>query len=81
MAILCDCSFVLTIVMRRKYLIPAAIVLVVIEAALLRANLFGHFYQPSFLPAAATYFAIGIACRLIYPVVPAAPDTQSVFRH
>ena len=61
--------FVLTIVMRRKYLIPAAIVLVVIEAALLRAHLFSHFDQPSFLPAAATYFAIGIVCRLIYPRV------------
>jgi peptidoglycan/LPS O-acetylase OafA/YrhL len=60
--------FILMIVMRRKLLIPAAIVLAVIEAAF-RASLFGHFYQPSFLPAAATYFAIGIACRLIYPLV------------
>jgi peptidoglycan/LPS O-acetylase OafA/YrhL len=60
--------FILMIVMRRKLLIPAAVVLAVIEAAF-RASLFGHFYQPSFLPAAATYFAIGIACRLIYPVV------------
>jgi peptidoglycan/LPS O-acetylase OafA/YrhL len=64
--------FVLMIVMRRKYLIPAALVVVVIEAAF-RANLFGHFYQPSFLPAAATYFAIGIACRLIYPLVAGSP--------
>jgi hypothetical protein len=48
--------------------LPAAIVLAVIEGAF-GARLFGHFYQPSFLPAAATYFAIGIACRLIYPSV------------
>ena len=60
--------FILMIVMRRNLLIPAAIVLAVIEAAF-RASLFGHFEQPSFLPAAATYFAIGIACRLIYPFV------------
>ena len=38
-----------------------AFILVVVEAALLRAHLFGHFSQPSILPAAATYFAIGIA--------------------
>jgi peptidoglycan/LPS O-acetylase OafA/YrhL len=60
--------FVLMIVIRRKFLVPAAIVLAVIEGAF-GAHLFGHFYQPSFLPAAATYFAIGIVCRLIYPSV------------
>ncbi len=59
---------VLMIVIRHKFLIPAAIVLAMIEGAF-GAHLFGHFYQPSFLPAAATYFAIGIACRLIYPSV------------
>ena len=60
--------FVLTIVMRRKHLILVAIVLAVIEAAF-RIHLFDDFRQPSFLPAATTYFAIGIASRLIYPVV------------
>jgi peptidoglycan/LPS O-acetylase OafA/YrhL len=60
--------FVLMIIIRHKFLIPAAIALAVIEGAF-GARLFGHFYQPSFLPAAATYFAIGIACRLIYPSV------------
>jgi peptidoglycan/LPS O-acetylase OafA/YrhL len=60
--------FVLMIVIRRRFLVPAAIALAVIEGAF-GAHLFGHFYQPSFLPAAATYFAIGIACRLIYPSV------------
>ena len=58
----------LMVAIRRQSLIPAAIILAAIETAF-RARLFGHFYQPSFLPAAATYFAIGIACRLIYPVV------------
>ena len=61
--------FVLAIVMRRKNLFLFAFILVVVEAALLRAHLFGHFSQPSILPAAATYFAIGIACRLTYPVL------------
>ena len=60
--------FVLMIIIRHKFLIPAAIALAVIEGAF-GARLFGHFYQPSFLPAAATYFAIGIACRLIYPSI------------
>jgi peptidoglycan/LPS O-acetylase OafA/YrhL len=62
---------ILMAVMRRRLLVPAAIVLAVVEAAY-RARLFGHFYQPSFLPAASTYFAIGIACRLVYPVVAAS---------
>jgi peptidoglycan/LPS O-acetylase OafA/YrhL len=60
--------FVLMVVVRRRLLVPAAVALAVIEVAF-RARLFGHFYQPSCLPAAATYFAIGIACRLTYPAV------------
>jgi peptidoglycan/LPS O-acetylase OafA/YrhL len=60
--------FILMVVMRRRLLVPAAIVLAAVEAAY-RAGLFGHFYQPSFLPAASTYFAVGIVCRLVYPVV------------
>jgi peptidoglycan/LPS O-acetylase OafA/YrhL len=60
--------FALMIVVRRQLLVPAAIILAALEVAF-RARLFGHFYQPSFLPAATTYFAIGIACRLIYPSI------------
>jgi peptidoglycan/LPS O-acetylase OafA/YrhL len=60
--------FILMIVMRRRLLVPAAIVLAAAEAAY-RAGLFGHFYQPSFLLAASTYFAIGIVCRLACPLV------------
>lgn len=59
---------ILMVVMRRRLLIPAAIGLAMVEAAY-RANLFGHFYQPSFLPAASTYFAVGIVCRLVYPSI------------
>lgn len=62
--------FILMALLRRRLLVPAAIVLALAEAAC-RAGLFGHFYQPSFLLAASTYFAIGIACRLAYPVVAA----------
>jgi|SRR5579883_144801 len=68
--------FILMVVMRRRLLVPAAIVLAMVEAAY-RAGLFGHFYQPSFLPGASTYFAIGIVCRLIYPAV--AVGTQYAF--
>ena len=60
--------FILMVVMQRRLLVPAAIVLAAAEAAY-RAGLFGHFYQPSFLLAASTYFAIGIVCRLVYPSV------------
>lgn len=60
--------FILMVVLRRRLLVPAAIVLAAAEAAY-RAGLFGHFYQPSFLLAASTYFAVGIVCRLAYPLV------------
>jgi len=60
--------FILMVVMRRRFLVPAAILLAVVAVAY-RAGLFGHFYQPSFLPAASTYFAVGIVCRLVYPLV------------
>ena len=63
--------FILMVVMRRRLLVPAAIMLAAAEAAY-RAGLFGHFYQPSFLLAASTYFAIGIACRLVYPLAAAS---------
>lgn len=32
-------------------------------------SVFGHFAQPSFLPAATGYFAVGIASRLAYPAI------------
>lgn len=69
--------FILMALLRRRLLVPAAIVLALAEAAY-RAGLFGHFYQPSFLLAASTYFAIGIACRLIYPVAAAGSTPYAV---
>ena len=62
--------FILMALLRRRLLVPAAIALALAQAAY-GAGLFGHFYQPSFVLAASTYFAIGIACRLAYPVVAA----------
>lgn len=38
-------------------------------AILSRAEAFGSFDNPSFLPAAAGYFAVGIASRLFYPTM------------
>jgi peptidoglycan/LPS O-acetylase OafA/YrhL len=45
-------------------------VLAVIGFAAFQKGWFGVFYDPSFLPGAGLYFAVGIATRLIYPKLP-----------
>jgi peptidoglycan/LPS O-acetylase OafA/YrhL len=53
---------------RRQGLLPAALLLCAGEAAA-RWGWFGVFPQPSLLPAAAGYFAVGVATRLAYPAI------------
>lgn len=58
---------VIAIVKRRRALVLVALIIAVLEVAY-RFNLLGMFFgNPSILPGAAGYFAIGIASRLAYP--------------
>ncbi len=45
--------------------------LTVVGLAAFQRGWFGVFHDPSFLPGAGIYFAVGIATRLVYPKLPA----------
>jgi peptidoglycan/LPS O-acetylase OafA/YrhL len=65
-------------VRRRQGLVQIALAVCVMEFAA-RAGLFGSFLQPSFLPQAAGYFAIGLATRLVYPAIAATTWDPRIF--
>lgn len=70
--------FTVLIAQRRRGLIQIALALCLAEVAA-RKGLFGEFLYPSFLPAAAGYFALGIATRLAYPRIPDAARDPRIF--
>jgi peptidoglycan/LPS O-acetylase OafA/YrhL len=57
------------------FAVAAAVALLTVAS---RAEAFGSFDNPSFLPAAAGYFAVGIASRLFYPTIARAACHQAV---
>jgi peptidoglycan/LPS O-acetylase OafA/YrhL len=70
--------FVVLLVQRHKGLLQTALVLCLAEVAM-RKGLFGEFTYPSFLPAAAGYFAVGIASRLAYSRIPDVARDPRIF--
>jgi peptidoglycan/LPS O-acetylase OafA/YrhL len=60
--------YAITLARRSRGVVNVALVIAVAEVAW-RSGRLGQFAQPSFLPLAAAYFAVGIASRLLYPVI------------
>jgi peptidoglycan/LPS O-acetylase OafA/YrhL len=58
---------IVALLVRRPRLAPALVVAVVLLQVLFYRGWFGGYHQPATLPAAATFFAIGIASRWFYP--------------
>jgi peptidoglycan/LPS O-acetylase OafA/YrhL len=70
--------FAVLVARRGKGLLQTAFVLCLAEVAI-RKGSFGEFTYPSFLPAAAGYFAVGIVSRLAYSRIPDAARDPRIF--